>query len=475
MGAMAGRASVDLTQGNLFKRTILYTLPIIFTGVLQLLFNAADIVVVGNSSNETAMPAVGTTGSLINLIVNLLIGLSVGAGVCAARCYGARDEEGMHELVHTAIPTAAVGGLLFGVVGFSFARFFLSWMDTPDDLIDQATLYVKIYSVGIPFSIIYNFGAAILRSVGDTTRPLIFLVTAGVVNVLFNLMFVFLFKMDVDGVATATVISQALSAILVIGYLMRVKASHRFEPKKMYFYPKRFVQMLVIGLPAGIQGSLFSISNVIIQKSINGFSNAAIAGNTSAANLEGFVYTAMDSFHQTALNFTGQHIGAKKYKRLKYITLMNLLCVTVVGGILGLGMFALAHPLLSIYSPGKEDIIAYGVMRLQYVAAPYLLCGIMNVLSGILRGMGYSISSMLITLSCVCGFRILWVYTYFISHHTLEALLVSYPISWAICFVVQLSLLFFAFWRLSRKQKREEQLPAEIPLSEETNPGNAEG
>ena len=460
-------ASVDLTQGPLFKRIIIYTLPIIATGLLQLLFNAADLVVVGNSTNDTALPAVGATGSLVNLIVNLLIGLSVGAGVCAAKYYGAHDDKSMHELIHTAIPTAAIGGVVFGIIGFVFAGTFLKWMDTPDDIIAQATLYVRIYSIGIPFSIVYNFGAAILRSVGDTTRPLIFLVIAGVVNVLFNLMFVFLFHMDVDGVATATAISQALSAVMVLVYMMRIKESHRFQPKKMRFYKDKFVKILVIGLPAGIQGSLFSISNVIIQKSINAFGSTVISGNTSAANLEGFVYTGMNSFHQTALNFTGQHLGAKKYKRIKRIILLCLLSVSVVGLILGIGMYLLGTPLLSLYSPGKDEIISYGLMRLQYIGMPYFLCGIMDVLSGLLRGMGYSVSSMVITLTCVCGFRILWIYTVFAmpDYHNLITLYLSYPISWILCFVMQGGLLLFAYIRLMRKAKRE-MLEAEPPAEQ---------
>ena len=450
-------ASVDLTQGPLFKRIILYTLPIIATGLLQLLFNAADLVVVGNSTNDTALPAVGATSSLVHLIVNLLIGLSVGAGVCAANYYGARDEKSMHELVHTAIPTAAIGGIIFGAIGFIFAGTFLKWMDTPDEIIAQSTLYVRIYSIGIPFSIVYNFGAAILRSVGDTTRPLIFLVIAGVVNVLFNLMFVFIFHMDVDGVATATAISQLISAVMVIVYMMNVKDSHRFSPRKMKFYGDKFLRILVIGLPAGIQGSLFSISNVIIQKSINSFGKIVIAGNTSASNIEGFVYTAMNAFHQTALNFTGQHIGAKKYARLKRIILLCLLAVSVVGLVLGTGVYLLGTPLLNIYSPGKEETIAYGLLRLKYICLPYFLCGVMDVLSGLLRGMGYSVSSMIITLACACGMRILWIYTIFTvpAYHSIETLFISYPISWLLCCIMQGGLLLFAYIRLLKKAKRE--------------------
>ncbi len=475
-------ASVDLTEGPLFKRMVLFTLPIIATGVLQLLFNTADLVVVGNSTDPTALGAVGATGPLINLIVNLLLGLSVGAGVLAANYFGSKDEKSMHELVHTAFPTAAIGGVIFGLVGFFGAREFLILMDTDSALLEKATLYVKIYSIGIPVSIVYNFGAAILRSVGDTTCPLIFLTIAGVVNVIFNLIFVFCFHMDVDGVAIATVISQTISAVFVVFYMMKVKESYRFSPRKMRFYKDKFLRMVVIGLPAGIQGSFFSISNIIIQAAINPFGTVVVSGNTSAANIEGYVYVGMNAFHQTALNFTGQHIGAKKYKRIKKITFLCVLCTGVVGLFLGLGALALGHPLLNLYSPGREDMIAVGMLRLEMICVTYFTFGIGDVLSGVLRGMGHSTSSMLITLGCVCGLRILWVYTIFQveAYHTLKVLFYSYPISWIANMVLQAALLLFAYTRLLKRAKREEaekiseeagggepSLEAENPLSAE--------
>ncbi len=451
-------STVDLTEGNLFKKMVLFTLPIIATGVLQLLFNTADLVVVGNSTEPTALGAVGATGPLINLIVNLLLGLSVGAGVLAANYFGSKDEKSMHELVHTAFPTAAIGGILFALVGFFGAREFLILMKTTDDLLDKAALYVKIYSIGIPVSIIYNFGAAILRSVGDTIRPLIFLVIAGVVNVIFNLIFVFCFHMDVDGVAIATVISQTISAVFVVAYMMRSHDSYRFEPKKMRFYKDKFLRMVLIGLPAGIQGSFFSISNIIIQASINPFGSVVVSGNTSASNIEGYVYVGMNSFHQTALNFTGQHIGAKKYRRIKKITFLCVLCTSVVGLVLGLGALALGHPLLNLYTPNREDIIEIGMVRLRMICVTYFTFGVGDVLSGVLRGMGHSTSSMLITLACVCGMRILWVYTIFKveAYHTLEVLFYSYPISWVANMLLQAALLFFAYRRLIKRSERED-------------------
>jgi len=457
--------TVDLTEGSLFKNIIKFTIPIIITGVLQLLFNAADIVVVSNFASKQALAAVGSTGALINLIVNLLIGLSVGAGVCVARCFGSKDDRGVHEVVHTAMLTAMIGGVIFGVFGFFFAHRFLSWMSTPDDVIDLASLYVKIYFVGVPFSVVYNFGAAILRSVGDTRRPLIFLMIAGVLNVLFNLFFVIVLDMSVAGVAWATVISQVVSAGLVVVYLMRVKDCHRLEFKKLRIYGKRLLQILIVGLPAGIQGSLFSISNVIIQSSINSFDDSTIvAGNAAAGNIEGFVYIAMNSFHQTALSFTGQHIGAKKYKRIKNITLLSLASVTVIGITLGIGAFLLGRPLLGIYADGDDGVIRYGLIRMSIVATTYFTCGIMDVFSGVLRGMGRSISSMIITMICVCGMRVVWIYTVFKQVNTLETIYISYPISWVICVIAQFLLFFFSYRSLLKRAAREE---AQAALSTE--------
>ena len=379
----------------------------------------------------------------------------------AAQYFGSKDDKSMHELVHTAIPTSVIGGVLFGAVGILFAETFLSWMKTPASILDEAALYVKIYCAGIPFSMVYNFGAAILRSVGDTKRPLFFLFTAGILNVIFNLLFVLCFHMDVDGVATATVLSQAISAGLVLIYMSRIKESHRFVYGEMKFYKKQFFSMVKIGLPAGIQGSFFSISNIIIQSSINGFGEAAISGNTAAVSIEGFVFTGLDAFYQTTMSFTGQHIGAKKYGRLKKITLLCLACVTVLG--LGIGGIALilANPLVKIYCGNDTAAIEIGVMRLEYIVMTYFTCGIMDVFSGMLRGMGYSTLSMIITLVCVCGIRILWIFTIFRvpQYHELWMLYLSYPISWIACIIVQGLLFLILYKKLMKNAKME--APAE--------------
>ena len=445
------KASVDLTEGNLIKKIILYTLPIIATGVLSLLFNAADIIVVGRFASDTALAAVSSTSALINLIVNLILGLSVGAGVGVAKCYGAKDDVGMHKMVHTSMLTSVIGGLFFGVFGFICAKYFLEWMATPENVIDQSSLYVRIYFIGIPFAIVYNFGAAILRSIGDTKRPLIFLVIAGVLNVFLNLFFVIVLGMDVDGVAWATTCSQALSAVLVVVYLVKVKTNYRLEIKKLRIYKNSIKEILIIGVPAGVQGSLFSISNVIIQSGINGFGDVAMSGNGAAGNIEGFVYTSMNAFHQTALAFIGQHIGAKKQNRIGKITLACVVMVTIVGLVLGIGAYLLAVPLLSIYAPGRDDVIAYGVQRMSYVCAPYFLCGVMDVLSGALRGMGKSFSSMIITLVSVCGLRILWIYTVFAEYRELSVLYASYPLSWGVCVIIQ-AIEFFVVYAKVKKE-----------------------
>jgi len=460
------RGTADLTSGSLFNNIIKFTLPIILTGVLQLLFNAADIVVVGNFASDTALAAVSSTGALINLIVNLLVGLSVGAGVCVARCFGSRDEKGLHEVVHTSIVIAVFGGIVFGIIGFLFAKIFLGWMDTPENVIDQSALYVKIYFLGVPFSIVYNFGAAILRSVGNTKKPLLYLVIAGIINVVCNLFFVIVLEMDVAGVATATAISQLISCVLVVIYLLRVDGCHRLEISKLKIYKDKLVQILIVGLPAGVQGSLFSISNVLIQSSINSFGDIAMSGNGAASNIEGFVYISMNSFHQTALTFTGQHIGAKKYEKIKDITAICLLCVATAGLVLGIGAWAFGRPLVGIYANGREEVIKYGISRLSIVSATYCLCGLMDVFSGVLRGMGKSFSSMIITLLCVCGLRVLWVYTVFQYSRQLTTLYWSYPVSWVICVISQAILFIFSFKSLMRKAKVEQIITT---VDEESN------
>ncbi len=446
--------SADLTEGNLLKNIILYTLPIIATGVLSLLFNAADIIVVGRYASDTALAAVSSTAPLINLLVNLVMGLSVGSSVSVAKWFGAKNDEELHKTVHTSYLTAIIGGLLLGVFGFFFAHYFLQWMDTPDNVIDQSSLYVRIYFIGIPFIVVYNFGASILRSVGDTKRPLFILIIAGILNVILNLIFVICFKMDVDGVAWATSISQCFASILVTVHLVKSKENYSLNLKKLRIYKNSLKTILIIGVPAGIQGSLFSISNVLIQSSINGFGDPAMSGNGAAGNIEGFIYTSMNAFQQTAVAFVGQHIGANKSNQIGKITLTCVTCSCTLGLILGWFAYIFAKPLLSIYIPDNEENIAYGIQRMKWIFTTYFLCGLMDVLCGILRGMGKSFSSMMITLLCVCGFRVLWIYTVFAKFHSLDVLFMSYPISWLMCAAVQLLFFFIVYGNIKKQLKR---------------------
>lgn len=445
----------SMLEGPLFSGIISYTIPIILTGVLQLLFNAADLAIVGHSSvGSTAVAAVGATGSLTNLIVNLFIGLSVGAGVTVAHSLGGKQLQSVHKTVHTALATALIAGIVLTVIGITFSGTFLELMGTDPDVLPLSTLYMQIYFGGITFTMVYNFCASMLRAAGDTKSPLIFLTISGVVNVALNLMFVKLLNMDVDGVALATIISQAISAVLVVIALMRRKDACKLELKKLRIHGKQLGKILRIGLPAGIQSSLFSISNVIIQSSINSFGKEAMAGHAAAANLDGFVYVIQNSFMQTAVNYIGQNTGAHNYSRIKKIfgTCLAMAAATslVSGGL----MWYFGKPLLSIYLPEDPNAIAYGMIRLTWLALPYFLCGLMDVSTGALRGIGSSVIPMVISVLGVCGIRIIWIFTVFKSFHTLESLYFSYTLSWFITFLLEL----IAFIHIFKKQVRQYQL-----------------
>ena len=451
------RQNQTMLQGPLLKNVILYTVPIILTSWLQLLFNAADLVVVGQANGSNSLAAVGATGAITNLIINLFIGLSVGAGVGVAHGLGSGDDESVHRTVHTAIPAAIVSGIFLTIVGVALSETFLVWMDTPteNDVLKLATLYMQIYFGGMVFNMVYNFAASILRAAGDTKSPLIFLGLSGLINVGLNMIFVLACHMNVEGVALATVISQAVSAVLVVITLMHRTDACKLELKKMRFYGPQLRKMIGIGLPAGIQGSMFSISNVMIQSSINSFGDIVMSGNTAAGNIEGFVFTAMNAFHQTAVNFTGQNVGARQYDRVRKILWTCLACVGVTGLVLGLGMYAFGPQLLSIYITDSQEAIQYGLVRLGYICAVYFLCGLMDVSTGALRGMGSSIIPMIISVLGVCGVRLLWIGTVFQIYHTTDCLYLSYGVSWVITFAAQ----FISFWMVYKKHtKRAESL-----------------
>ena len=420
---------IDMCNGPLFGKILIFAVPLMLSGMLQLFFNAADIIVVGQFVGHTALAAVGSTGSLINLLVNVFVGLSVGTNVLVARYYGARDAKHLHETVHTSVLTSVLSGTALIVIGIILAEPLLTLMGTPDDVLDQAALYMRIYFVGMPASMLYNFGAAILRAVGDTKRPLYFLFISGIVNVILNLVLVLVFHLGVAGVAIATVTSQVISAVLVALCLIKTDAPYRLELKKLRIHKSKLLEIIKIGLPAGMQGAVFSISNVLIQSSINSFGSTVMAGSTAASNIENFVYTAMNALYQTALSFTGQNVGGGKYKRIGKIMRICVLDVTVIGILLGGGAYLCGSTLLSIYTSDPQ-VIQYGLERMMFVCLPYFLCGIMDTLVGSLRGMGYSIMPMIVSLTGACALRIVWIMTIFQMNPTLSTLFLSYPVSW---------------------------------------------
>ena len=442
--ARAKKYEIDMTQGALLPKVLMFSLPLIASGVLQLLFNAADMVVVGQWAGKECLAAVGSTGSLINLMVNVFIGLSVGGSVAVARSFGANDPAAVHRSVHTAMSLAIIAGLAVGVLGFVFCRPLLKLMDNP--VLDLATTYMKIYFLGMPFNMVYNFGASILRAVGDTKRPLIYLTIAGVVNVVLNLILVIVFHMNVAGVAIATVASQAVSAVLVVLCLMRSHGVVHLELKELRIYKRQLIDIAKVGLPAGLQGSLFSISNVLIQSSVNGFGEVVVAANSAGGNLEGFVYTAMNAIHQAALTFASQNLGAGKIKRVRRSVLVCLLTVLAIGFIFGNLMLLCGKPLLSLYldDPSAIDpltgitVLEYGIKRLSWMLPLYCLCGLMDVMVGTLRGVGYSIMPMIVSLTGACLFRVVWIMTVFAANPTLDILYMSYPISWGLTFATHL-------------------------------------
>ena len=444
--------SLDMCEGPLLKKIILYTIPIILTGILQLLFNAADLVVVGQYCGNVSVAAVGATGALINLIINLFIGLSIGAGVSVAQFLGAKNHDAVRRVVHTSIPAALLSGAFLTVVGVAGAKWFLELMDTPDNVLPLSATYMRIYFCGMIASMVYNFGAAILRAAGDTRSPLIYLTVAGVINVFLNLFFVVVLKMDVAGVALATIISQTISAVLTVVALMKRTDACRLELRAMAFHKQALLKIARIGIPAGIQASLFSASNVLIQSSINSFGDLVMSGNAAAGNIEGFVYITMNAFHQTTLNFVGQNLGAGKMDRVHKVVGIDLVLVTLVGLITGLTAFHFGRPLLSIYITDSAEAIEYGITRMSLICAPYFLCGLMDVMNGALRGLGASMEPLIITVLGVCVMRVVWIYTIFRipAYHTLQCLYVSYPISWAITLVAQVIGYFLVARRLKR-------------------------
>ena len=441
--------TIDMCSGPLMGKLLRFSVPLMLSGILQLLFNAADIVVVGQFDSSDAMAAVGSTSSLNNLIVNLFLGLSAGGSVVVAQYFGMKSRQDVEETVHTAILLGFISGLVLVAAGMFLAEPMLVLMGTTQDVIDQSVLYMRIVFAGMPAMMVYDFGAGILRAVGDTRRPLVYLFCGGVVNVAFNLFFVIVCHLGVAGVAIGTVMSQCIAAFLTVRCLMKTEDCYGIRLRELRIVKHKLLRILRVGVPTGIQGAMFSISNVVIQSSINSFdSSIIVAGNTASGNIEGFVYTAMNAFYQASLTFTSQNVGAHQTRRILPVLGWSLLCVTVVGVATGVLAVLFGPQLLGIYSP-DEEVIAYGLERLRLICLTYFLCGTMDVVTGSIRGLGPSVTPAVISLLGVCGLRIVWIYTVFAAHRSLMVLYLSYPVSWLITLVVNIICfaVFFKRWK----------------------------
>lgn len=439
---------IDMCNGPLFPKILAFSIPLMLSGILQLLFNAADMIVVGRFAGNTALAAVGANAALINLLTNLFIGFSIGANVLVAQYYGAGKERDMSETVHSAIVLSLLCGGILLVLGILAAPQILILMGTPEDVLGQAVLYIRIYFAGIPVLLLYNFGSSILRAVGDTKRPLYYLMAAGVINVILNLIFVIGCGLGVAGVALATVISQCISALLVLRCMMHMEGGCQVELAKLKINRGKMLQIMRIGFPAGLQGTVFSLSNVLIQSSVNSFGSVAVAGNTAGQNIEGFIYMAMNTFHQTALSFSSQNFGAGNYKRIGRVFLECLGLVTFVGLSLGGLAYLFGNQLLGIYSSDPQ-VIEVGLLRMSVICTMYCLCGIMDVSVGELRGIGCSVLPMVVSVLGVCAFRVFWIFTIFQQHRSLWTLYISYPVSWVLTAAVNM----VCFMLVRRKQK----------------------
>ena len=447
---------IDMCNGTIMDKLISFSIPLMLSGILQLMFNAVDIVVVGRFSGSQALAAVGSTTALINVFTNLFIGISLGANVLAARYYATGKTKEMSETVHTAIALALVSGVAMAVIGVVFARGALEIMGTPDDVIAKSTLYMQIYFCGMPFFMMYNYGAAILRAVGDTKRPLIFLIVSGVINAVLNLFLVIVFHLDVAGVGIATVISQLVSCILVLRCLHHTESSYQLHLAKLRIRSVYLKQIFEVGVPAGIQSTVINISNAMLQSSVNSFGSIAMAGYTASNNIFGFLYVSVNSFTQACMSFTSQNYGVKKLKRMDRVLIDCMILSVVVTLILGSSVYVFGPELLHIYSD-QADVIQYGMEIFSYTTVTYFLCGLMDLFPGALRGMGYSTVPMILSIIGTVGVRIIWIYGLFPSHRSLTFLFLSYPVSWIATIIMQV----ICFWFVRKKIHRTMAVTAE--------------
>lgn len=441
-----------MCNGTLMDKLISFSIPLMLSGILQLMFNAVDIIVVGRFAGSESLAAVGSTTALINVFTNLFIGISLGSNVLAARYYAAGKEREMSETVHSSLTLALISGILMAFAGLFFSRTALEWMGTPDDVIDLAALYMKIYFIGMPFFMLYNYGAAILRAVGDTKRPLLFLVVSGLVNAGLNMILVICFHMAVEGVAIATVISQLLSCIMVLSCLYRTQGCYQFRFSKLGLKSIYVLQIFQVGIPAGIQSTVINFSNVLLQSSVNSFGSVAMAGYTAANNIFGFLYTSVNSVTQACMSFTSQNYGVKKTKRMDRVLvdciILSILIATVMGG----AFYVFGPQILSVYNK-EPDVIKSGMEILSFTTLTYFLCGIMDLFPGAMRGMGHSGVPMILSIIGTVGTRIFWIYVVFPRNRALDVLFISYPVSWGLTIAMQVC----CFILVRRKVHREIQ------------------
>lgn len=433
---------IDMCNGSIMDKLISFSLPLMLSSVLQLMFNAVDIIVVGRFTGSQALAAVGSTTALINVFVNLFIGISLGANVLAARFYAAQKDREMSETVHTAITLALVSGIIMAFVGLIFSKWALMLMGTPDDVIDLSTLYMRIYFIGMPFFMLYNYGAAILRAVGDTKRPLVFLIISGVTNACLNLVLVIAFNMGVAGVAIATVISQLISSLLVLRCLWKADTSYQLRLSKLQIKKVYLKQIFQVGIPAGIQSTVINFSNVLLQSSVNSFGSTAMAGYTAANNILGFLYATVNAITQACMSFTSQNYGVGKWKRMDKVLVDCIILSVSVSVVLGGGAYIFGTKVLGIYTSSPE-VIECGMEILLYTTVTYFMCGLMDLFPGAMRGMNFSLGPMILSIIGTVGTRIVWIYGIFPSHRSLDILFISYPASWLITIVMQVICFYF--------------------------------
>ncbi len=427
---------IDMCNGSIMDKLISFALPLMLSGILQLMFNAVDIIVVGHFSSSQALAAVGSTTALINVFVNLFIGVSLGTNVLAARCYAAGKDKEMSEVVHTSILFALISGIVMAIIGVLLAKPALQLMQTPADVIDQSALYMRIYFLGMPFFMLYNYGAAVLRAVGDTKRPLMYLILSGIVNTLLNLFLVIVFRLAVAGVAISTIIAQCISCILILNCLRKSESSYKLTFSGLSIKWVYLRQIFQVGIPAGIQSTVINFSNALLQSSVNSFGSTAMAGYTAANNILGFLYASVNAVTQACMSFTSQNFGVGKYKRVDLVLRDCMILTVGVSLVLGGGAYLFGNEVLRIYTNDSE-VVRCGVEILSITTVPYFLCGIMDLFPGSLRGMGYSTVPMILSVVGTVGMRIFWIYRVFPFHRSLYVLFISYPASWTFTIIMQ--------------------------------------